>query len=199
VTSEPGASEGVEHARTGLRFYVVYLWGVGGIAFLLIEALLRLAAIAWEPIASGELGALEWLVYGSWVGFNGYCEGYRGFQRSFSPRAAARAHHVARKGGALELLLAPLFCMSLFHASRRGLSVAWCLLIGIVLLVLVVKSLPQPWRGIVDGGVVVGLAWGLASLCACAARTLARGPGKVDLQLPSVAPAWRTEPDPLRQ
>jgi uncharacterized membrane protein YedE/YeeE len=27
-----------------------------------------------------------------------------------------------------------------------------------------VRLLSQPWRGIIDGGVVVGLAWGLVSL-----------------------------------
>jgi hypothetical protein len=27
-----------------------------------------------------------------------------------------------------------------------------------------VRLLAQPWRGIIDGGVVVGLAWGLVSL-----------------------------------
>lgn len=199
MTRTDTASEPAERARAGASFYAVYLWGLGGVAFMLVEALLRLAPMAWEPIASGELSSFQWLVYVSWVVFNGYCEGYRGFQRSFSPRAAARAHHVARRGSALDVLLAPLFCMSLFHASRRGLTVAWILLIGIVLLVLLVKALPQPWRGIVDGGVVVGLAWGLGSLCLSAVRTLVRGPGAVDLQLGNDAPAWRTEPDPLRQ
>ncbi|MET0413885.1 MAG: hypothetical protein ABW217_21425 [Polyangiaceae bacterium] len=199
MTRAPTANESADRARGGARFYVVYLWGIAGIVFMLVEALLRLAPMAWEPIASGELSPLQWLVYASWVVFNGYCEGYRGFQRSFSPRAAARANLVARRGGTLDVLLAPLFCMSLFRASRRGLTVAWLLLTGIVLLVLLVKSLPQPWRGIVDGGVVVGLAWGLGSLCLSAARTLVRGPGAVDLQLGSDAPAWRGEPDPLRQ
>jgi hypothetical protein len=198
MTRTPAASEPAR-ARSSLRFHVIYLWGVGGLALVLVEALLRLAPMAWEPIASGELSPFQWLVYASWVVFNGYCEGYRGFQRSFSPRAAARAHHVARRGSALDVVLAPLFCMSLLHASRRGLTVAWLLLTGIVLLVLLVKSLPQPWRGIIDGGVVVGLAWGLGSLCLSAVSTLVRGPAAVDLQLGGATPAWRGEPDPLRQ
>jgi hypothetical protein len=170
--------------RAGLRFYLAYLWGVGGIVFLLAEALVRLIPVAWEPIASGMLSPSQWLIYASWVAFNGYCEGYRGFQRAFSPRAAARAHHLAESGSLLQSLLAPLFCMSLFHASRRGLSVAWILLVGIVALVLLVKSLPQPWRGIIDGGVVVGLVWGVFSLCMSSLRTLLSGPPAIDLQLP---------------
>jgi hypothetical protein len=31
-------------------------------------------------------------------------------------------------------------------------------------LIILVRFLAQPWRGIVDAGVVVGLAWGLISL-----------------------------------
>jgi hypothetical protein len=181
-------------ARTGLRFYLVYAWGVGGIAFLLGEALIRLAKVAWDPIASATLTLEQWLVYGSWVAFNAYCEGYRGFQKAFAPRAAARAHHLARTGASLQVLFAPLFCMSLFHASRRGLGVAWILLLGIVTLVLIVKALPQPWRGIVDGGVVVGLVWGLLSLCVSAVRALVAGPADIDLQLPRAASLRRPSP-----
>jgi DMSO/TMAO reductase YedYZ heme-binding membrane subunit len=33
-----------------------------------------------------------------------------------------------------------------------------------VILVLLVRLIQQPWRGIIDLGVVVGLAWGLISL-----------------------------------
>jgi F0F1-type ATP synthase membrane subunit a len=35
---------------------------------------------------------------------------------------------------------------------------------GIVVLVLLVRAVPQPWRGIIDLGVVVGLAWGIISI-----------------------------------
>jgi hypothetical protein len=30
--------------------------------------------------------------------------------------------------------------------------------------VVLVSQLPQPWRGIVDAGVVVGLVWGMTSV-----------------------------------
>jgi hypothetical protein len=35
---------------------------------------------------------------------------------------------------------------------------------GIIVLIILVRLLPQPWRGMVDAGVVVGLAWGMISL-----------------------------------
>ncbi|MGB5285251.1 MAG: hypothetical protein WBN29_12120, partial [Polyangiales bacterium] len=45
--------------------------------------------------------------------------------------------------------------------TRRQLTVSWVFVVAIVLLIWWVRSLPQPWRGIVDGGVVLGLMWGL--------------------------------------
>ena len=42
--------------------------------------------------------------------------------------------------------------------------VARLLVLGIVGLVMAVRLLPQPWRGIVDAGVVVGLAIGITSI-----------------------------------
>jgi hypothetical protein len=62
--------------------------------------------------------------------------------------------------------------MGFFHATRRRLITSFALTAGIVALVLAVRVLPQPWRGIVDTGVVVGLAWGLLSLIAFSAQAL---------------------------
>ena len=42
----------------------------------------------------------------------------------------------------------------------------------IVSLVIAVRWLEQPWRGIVDAGVVVGLSWGLVSMAAFTLRAL---------------------------
>ena len=54
--------------------------------------------------------------------------------------------------------------MGYFHAPRRRKIVSLTLTAGIFILVLVVHRIPQPWRGIIDAGVVAGLAWGLFSL-----------------------------------
>ena len=50
----------------------------------------------------------------------------------------------------------------------------------LLLLVIVVHQLPQPWRGIVDAGVVLGLAWGLVSFLVLSARALRAGVYPVD-------------------
>ena len=63
------------------------------------------------------------------------------------------------------MLLAPLFCMAFFHARPSNLRLAWGRLTIILELIVLVHMLPQPWRGIVDVGVVIGLGWGaLATL-----------------------------------
>jgi hypothetical protein len=171
----------------GLSFYLVYAWALLGVVALLLQAVVRLAPIAWEPIALGTLSTSEAAVYVGWVLFNAYAEGYRGFQKAFCPRVIARAHHVAARPTPLHALLAPAFAMCLFHATRRRLIVSWSLVGGIFLLVLAVRSLPQPWRGIVDGGVVVGLGWGLLALAFGSLRALVAEPPAVNLHLPEQA------------
>jgi hypothetical protein len=140
------------------------IWGVGGVAFMLVMALARLGPVALEPIRTDALSGWQVALYGGWVVFMAYTEGYRGFQLAWSPRVVARALHVARRPRPHLVVLAPLVCMGLLHATRKRLIVSWTLTIGIVTLVILVRQLPQPWRGIVDGGVVVGLGWGLIAL-----------------------------------
>ena len=69
-------------------------------------------------------------------------------------------------------MLGPAFCMGLFHARRRTMIVSWMLPVVVVCLVVFVRQLAQPWRGIIDAGVVVGLAIGLVSLCWLFARAV---------------------------
>ena len=62
------------------------------------------------------------------------------------------------------ILLAPLFCMGFIHATRTRKVIAFSLTLMIICFIILVRLLPQPWRGIVDAGVVVGLAIGILSL-----------------------------------
>lgn len=137
-------------------------WGVAGFAWILIDAILRLAVLAVEGI-SGGLSASEWAGLVAFVIFMAYAEGYRGFQLSFAPRTAARAYYLYRHPDFWSGLLAPLFCMGFFRATRRPFLVAWVGTTLIVAMLLAMRTMPQPWRGIVDAGVVVGLSWGLIS------------------------------------
>jgi hypothetical protein len=154
---------------------LVASWGVVGVLVLLAQALLRLTPVALEPLGDGMLTPLQAGCYAGWVILNGYLEGYRGFQRRFSPRVVARAVHLSQNPRPLFVLLAPLYCMSFFHATRRGKAAAWGILLMVVVLVTLVRYVPQPWRGIIDGGVVVGLAWGALAIVAFFVRALAGG------------------------
>lgn len=139
-------------------------WGLLGVALLVGQALVRLTPIALDALRSGTMTPLQWAVCAVWVVVNAHAEGYRGFHRRFVPRTIARARHLGRHPTPRRVALAPMFCMGLFGATRRVVVTAWTLVVGISLLILWVRGLPQPWRGIVDAGVVVGLGIGWASL-----------------------------------
>lgn len=162
---------------------LVEVWGVFGVVALLVQALWRLTPLALDAIVGG-LTPLQWVLLCVWVVINAHAEGYRGFHRRFSPRVVARAQWLATHPRPGLVLLAPVFCMSLIYASRRGLIVARAVLAGIVAIVIGVRMLEQPWRGIVDAGVVVGLGVGLLSMLYFYARALAGRPPAVDPDLP---------------
>ena len=104
-----------------------------------------------------------------------YAEGYKGFHLNFAPRVVARADWLRHNRRPWLSLLAPLFCMGYFHATRRRMITSFAVTTGIVCLVLLVRLLPQPWRGIVDMGVVTGLALGMGSIVFFAAQALFGG------------------------
>ena len=151
---------------------------------LLGSAVYRLTPRVME-LRQFSLGPLQWgilLGFGAWML---YAEGVKGFHRNFSPRVVARACHLREQPRLLLALLAPLFCMGYFHATRRRQLTSLGVTAAIVLLVLLVRLLPQPWRGIIDCGVVGGLMVGIASLLWFWARTVfAQQPPAVPLDLP---------------
>ena len=138
-------------------------WGIVGVVAILGKAIYQLV-----PVARGAfehpLGAVHWITLVAWVAFMAYSEGYRAFHQAFSPRVVARAQYLAAHPRPLFVALAPLYCMGLIHATRKRLIVSWCVVVGIVALVVLVRQLEQPWRGIIDAGVVLGLSIGILSI-----------------------------------
>lgn len=185
-TAEPTSDAAFERPprARGLVYYLTFLWGVSGVLLLFGRAIVRLAPMAWQPIAERSLSPLHIALYVAWVAFNAYSEGYRAFQKAFCPRVIGRAHQLASEPTGVRALLAPLYCLSLFHANRRGLIVAWTMLAVIALLVALLRITPQPWRGIIDGGVVIALVWGAVVLLVLATRTLLGSPPRAKLNLP---------------
>lgn len=159
------------------------IWGLLGVSCLLLNAAGRLLPLAIEGLTAHAIAPWQWAITVGWVGTMAWSEGYRGFQQGFSPRVVARALHLAAHPRPLHVALAPLFCMGLIHASRRRLVASWILVAAIVAMVTAVRLVPQPWRGIVDAGVVVGLGWGLVATLAFAVRALLGRPPRVPLEL----------------
>ena len=151
------------HTAGTLWGWVGALWGGLGVSLLLGFAIFRLAPVAWTALGM-DLTGLQRGVLVVWVLGMGVGEGYRGFQRAFAPRVAARCRYLRDHPTVLRVLTAPIFAMAFYGAPRRRRAAAFAVSAGIVVLVLLVRSLAQPWRGIVDAGVVLGLAWGLVSL-----------------------------------
>ncbi|SIS86847.1 hypothetical protein [Neptunomonas antarctica] len=143
--------------------YIAVLWGITGIGMLLGSAIYRLGAIGWNTF-DYTLQWHHWLAMVACILFMGFAEGYRGFQQAWSPRVAARILFLSENITPFRLFLAPLFCMGFFSIARKRMIITYSLTLGIIAMILLVHQLEQPWRGIVDLGVVTGLIWGLASL-----------------------------------
>lgn len=139
------------------------LWGFTGVFVLLSSAISRLAPTALA-LEFSQLSFVHWLALLFSLMFMGFAEGYRGFQKNFSPRVAARVRYLRHNPSLLRFILAPLFCMGFFYTTRKRKIVSFTLTFCIIMMVIIVSYIPQPWRGIIDAGVVFGLAWGVISM-----------------------------------
>ena len=139
------------------------LWGLGGISIFLLYAIARLTGIGLDSFAF-DYRWYHWLLLLSNIAFMAYSEGYKGFQKAYSPRLAARLKYLRDYPRLSHTLLAPLFGMGYFHTTRRRLVTTYAMTVAIIVFIYIAHQLPQPWRGILDFGVVVGLSWGLISI-----------------------------------
>lgn len=163
------------------------VWGIGGVAAVLVYAALSLGRYAQEAVSAG-LGPAEWFVLLVNAALMAWAEGYRGFQQRFSPRVAARALNLYRQPTVLRLVLAPLFCAGYFGATVQLRRAVWIGTAGIVLAVLVFNQLPQPWRGILDAGVLGGLIWGTTAMLVMGWTTFRDHREIVSAEVPAAAP-----------
>ena len=115
---------------------LIAIWGILGVVALCGQALVKLTPIAIETINSGEMNTFHWVLMVVWAIFNTYAEGYRGFHLRFSPRTVSRAFYLADNPTPVRVILAPLFCMGLFAATRKVLIISWSIFIMVILLVI---------------------------------------------------------------
>ncbi len=141
---------------------VAAFWGMFGVCGVLLYAVWRMLGHVQEGfLHSFEVSHYALMI--PWLFFMAYSEGYKGFQKSFSPRVAARACFLKDNSTWLRALLAPIFCMGFFDSTRKRKIVIWVLLVMVTAFVILFQYISQPWRGILDLGVVVGLSWGVAA------------------------------------
>ena len=138
------------------------IWAISGLMLLLGFACWRLAAYTLDSF-SMPLNTFHWIVFIAWAIFMAHGEGYKGFQKKFSPRFAARCKYLLSNATWLQTFLAPLFCMAYFHAPKKRVIATFALTLMIIIFIFSFRLIPQPWKGLLDFGVVLGLAWGLVS------------------------------------
>ena len=143
----------------------VSTFGLAVVAITLGEASLRLGARAMITLHSG-LTLQEYALFFLSVAAFGYGEGYRALHGRFVPHVMERAIELAgsEMRGFRGFSMAPLYVLCLVHAERRELLKAWISVASIVCAVVIVKALPEPYRGIIDAGVALALGIGLGSL-----------------------------------
>ena len=163
---------------------LIATWGVMGVIALCGRAVWSLTPIALEPWQKDQLAGWQIGIYLFWLLFNIYGEGWRGFHKAFSPRTVGRAFFLGENPTILRILFAPVIAMGLFQATRKRVIVSWSLFLAILIVVVLIRLLPQPWRGIIDGGVVAGLGLGILSLIYFTLRTILGKPVHFKLDFP---------------
>ncbi|MEM7416843.1 MAG: hypothetical protein AAF389_15155 [Gemmatimonadota bacterium] len=147
------------NARNG----TLVVWAVVGVSTILSMAVFRLFSRGW-PVVSAGLEPVEWVGLAIALFAFVYGEGVVALQRRWVPRILRRSQALGPADHPALRVGAPLYAMGLLGGPARSLVRSWLGVIAIVAAVLVVRALPEPWRGIVDVSVAGALAWGVISL-----------------------------------
>ena len=128
----------------------VSIWGVTGVILILGQAVAKLLPIAIEPFERMDLSPTQWIFALFWFVFMGYSEGYRGFQKAFCPRVVRRAWTLHHRSPFHHILLAPLYSMGYFHATKKRKIVSWSVTTCIFLLVISIKHLSPTGKSLME-------------------------------------------------
>jgi len=192
-SSESGG-EYIDVASEDSRSRLVQVWGVAGVI-----AYLSFGVFKVVPIVLDGLGAIQemwqWGLLAVCLLFFAYVEGYKGFQLGFSPRVVSRAWVVSEENEELpswHKILAPAFCIGYFHGTQKRVISSWAVTTVIFAVVIGVKQLENPYRAIIDAGVIVGLVWGILSMVVIFLTALKdEKPPEFDPALPEDTPYTR--------
>ena len=164
------------------------IWGVSGIFILLTSAMYRLSIVSIEAFTNDyTFEWYHWLILVAIIPFMIYSEGYKGFQKAFSPRVLARAIYLKQHANPIQGLLAPFFCMAYFHSTKKRMLTSWCLTMAIIAFIVIIKFLPQPIRGVIDVGVLCGLGYGIITLIYFSFKAVQSDNFNISPELPDTA------------
>jgi len=138
-------------------------WTVVGVAAVFAWAVYRLGGRGLTTIQGG-LAGIEWSVLIALTAAFVYGEGFRTLDRRWVPELVTRALRLREERNVLFFVLAPLYGLRLVGSDRAELLRGWLGTGAIVVAVVIVRSFPAPWRGIVDFAVASALAWGLVAI-----------------------------------
>lgn len=162
VTREAGAERTVREAP-GAAGTAAALWALSGVSILFLFAVYRLGKRGLATLEAG-LTPVEWLVLVLLTIAFVWGEGRGALQLRWVPRLVRRAGTLREEGRLPHRLLAPLYGMSLVGAPAMSMLKAWGGTAAIVTAVILVRSFPEPWRGITDLAVASALLWGLGAI-----------------------------------
>ena len=152
---------------------LVALWGILGISLSLTKSFYRLVPKITEAF-NMPFSPIHWIAFIGFTFFMLYFEGYKGFQLKYSPRTAARVKYLRDHPNLLRDIFAPIFCMGYFHATRKTKIKAYAVTFIVILMIIGISHIPQPWRGIMDVGVILGLSWGIVAFWIFSYQALTR-------------------------
>ncbi len=145
-------------------------WTLLGVSGLFASAVFRLGGRGVDTILNG-LAPVQWAVLAALTFFMVYTEGVLTFQRRWVPKLIDRARAI-RDEPILLQLLAPLYGLSLVGGPAKRVLRGWLGTTAIVVAVVAVRALPDPWRGVVDFAVAAALGWGLVCIARQAPRAI---------------------------
>lgn len=173
-------------------------WAVFGVSALFASASYRLGERGVAVIRDG-LGSWEWMTLAGLTIVFVYGEGFLALDRKWVPGLMRRARELRDERRLVLRLLAPLYGLSLIGAPPAKLVSSWLGTLAIVGAILVVRAVPDPWRGIIDFAVAAALAWGLVAIlrrlptAVDDCRVRATAPSERELQASEASPSRASE------
>ena len=150
---------------------IIYIYSIGGVIAIFSSAIYRLYPHVRESM-SYEYSTLNWIVLTAYLIVMIVGKGYFALHRGFVPRVIDRSELLIENGNLIDKLLAPLYCMGFFKAPRKRIIISYVMIFFIVSFIVSASKISQPWRGIIDLGVVVGLSLGILSLLSLGLKRL---------------------------